>query len=146
MESDPPCLLVPHGAERARVYVCVPVDACLAHRSSVVESLLHTQGYAELPEGINVEDFLGWSNARPDEAGSIRPEDIRVALEVRCSVAMEAVPSPVIATTNYIMFQRTYNVNAKPALSALSMVNGVQQTSCVRAQHYQPSIGQKFFS
>eukprot|EP00892_Ulva_mutabilis_P002940 jgi/Ulvmu1/12647/UM094_0003.1 len=76
------CLILPHGAARSRAYVAFPVDDALAARSSVMATLVETEGIANLPEGLPTADFLKWCETKPDEASTLPAEDICVALRI----------------------------------------------------------------
>lgn len=54
---------MPNGAQKAGAYFCVPMDASLAARSSVMETLMEMQGIAEVPQGVSFEDFLAWATS-----------------------------------------------------------------------------------
>lgn len=75
-------LIVPRGAPKARAYVCIPVDESVASRSSVIATLMNMEGFADLPDGIDVSDFLSWSESRPEEAFSLSAEELSCALQV----------------------------------------------------------------
>lgn len=74
--------IVPRGAERTRAYVCIPVQECVATRSLVIATLMDVEGFAELPDGVDVSDLLAWSDMRPDEASSMSADDLSCALQV----------------------------------------------------------------
>ena len=74
--------IVPHGQERARAYICTPVDEAIAERSSVMRTLMEFEGFAELPPGVDVSDVLAWTDTYPDNASDMSPEELTQALQV----------------------------------------------------------------
>lgn len=82
-DQDNICLILPHGSGRSRAYVAFPVDERLASRSPVMETLIETEGIANLPEGIQASEFLKWCNTDIDAAASLPAEEVCVALRVR---------------------------------------------------------------
>lgn len=79
-----PCYLVTHGAARSSAYLCIPVDAALAARSPVLTSLMESSGMKELPEGVSPDSFQSWCTACPSDASKQEPEELAMALQVRC--------------------------------------------------------------
>lgn len=82
LEMSNTSFIVPRGAARTRAYVCIPVEESVASRSSVIATLMDVEGFAELPDGVEVSDLLAWSDMRPDEASSLTADELSCALQV----------------------------------------------------------------
>lgn len=80
--TEHPRLLLPHGAEKANAYFCLPINASLAARSPVIETLKELHGEPEVLAGVTTEDFLAWTSSDTSAACALPDDAIAQILQV----------------------------------------------------------------
>ena len=84
MGIDGPCFILPPQAATARAYVCIPVAEEVASRSSVMDTLMNSEGIATFPDDVTVSDYFAWSALRPNgHVEELSADDALLALRVR---------------------------------------------------------------
>lgn len=81
---ESPCFLLTREAPRSSVYACIPVDASLAGRSSVLATLMQSSGIQELPDAVTLDSFQTWCTMPLEDTDAVPVEDLASAVQVRC--------------------------------------------------------------